>query len=599
MPQIIRTFISPEEVFPGRSVDYAELSGLASTLNRDEALHFLGFLNLLLSSATIETEFTNNVEPVRDVQTWLIREVISEKLLRTLQAQFGAASLLNRPLLHRTQLLFVTRLVATWGRADGGNRLQTRDDFDVIGDLLFLTNGLFRVEEPPSKKATALWLATQMGPMHETENPPAIEISWPRVHDLFTRRLPAAAADPADLERLERIALFTTGFSMEAWLDLSFLLFSFWSAVTFKQLMADRSRGYLNPDQPHETISKEVLLQALASLSTPFAELPDRLKIESFSRTTLFDLTPFRASPLWIMPNGDALCIDVALLVERLGAHAFWSVMNALDTMARRKQFTSTWGSAFEAYCLDRLDKIFRARNWFFVPNPLDESSNEELWDAVAVRDGAAIVIECKGTFIKSGDKYSGEPAAFFRGLTQKFGHVKHGGLYQLRSGIEAVWFNQTAKSSIRGLRAVEDIYPVLVVQDPIINAGPVMRVLSDRFLRSMEPRLKVGHPKVWPLTVMTADALDRLSAVIQVTGERLDSILKSFHRAHPSRMISLEEFMAPNGDRFNTEAVRAIIKGRFDVIAEAAMQRFRNGDYGGTGRDEPGTVDQEKARGT
>jgi hypothetical protein len=70
-----------------------------------------------------------------------------------------------------------------------------------------------------------------MGPMHETENPPAIEFSWPRIHDLLTQRLPDAAADPAELERLERVALFTTGFSLEAWLDLSFLLFSFWSAL--------------------------------------------------------------------------------------------------------------------------------------------------------------------------------------------------------------------------------------------------------------------------------------------------------------------------------------------------------------------------------
>lgn len=584
MAQIIRAFISPEEIVPGRTVDYAELSALASTLNRDEALHFLGFLNLLLSSATIETDFTNKIEPVRDVQTWLIREVISAELLRSLQSKLGAASLLDRPLLHRTQLLFVTRLVATWGRVEGGTRLATRNDFDVIGDLLFLTNGLLRVEEPASKQSTALWLATQMGPMHETENPPAIEFSWPRIHELLTQRLPDAAADPAELERLERVALFTTGFSLEAWMDLSFLLFSFWSAVTFKQLMADRSRGYLNPDQPHEAVSKDVLLRALAPLSTPFAELPDKLRIEAFSRTTLFDLTPFRASPFWIMPNGTALCIDLALLVERLGAHAFWGVMNALDTLERRKQFSSTWGTAFETYCLDRLATICRGKKWSFAPNPIDESSGEELWDGLATRDDTAIVIECKGTFIRSAEKYSGEPGRFFRGLTQKFGHVKHGGLYQLRRGITAVWIDQTAKSSVRGLRAAKDVFPVMVVQDPIIGVGPVMRVLSDRFQRSIESRLHAGRPKVWPLTVITADALDRLSAVIRVTGERFDSILKSFHRAHPSRMIPLDDFMAMNGGRFNTEPIRALIKERFHATSEPSMERFRNGDYGGTG---------------
>ena len=113
MPRIVRAFISPEEIVPGRRVEYAELTAIAATLNRDEALQFLGFLSLLLSSATIESDLTLKIEPVRDVQHWLIREVISAELLASLQAKLGAASLLDRPLLHRTQLLFVTRLVAT------------------------------------------------------------------------------------------------------------------------------------------------------------------------------------------------------------------------------------------------------------------------------------------------------------------------------------------------------------------------------------------------------------------------------------------------------------------------------------------------------
>jgi hypothetical protein len=271
MAPIIRTFISPEEVYPGRVVTYDELAKIASRLNRSETLHFLGFLNLLLSSATLETELTNRLEPGRDVQTWLIREVISRDLLAALQSTFGDASLLDRPLLHRTQLLFVTRLIATHGTTEGGNQLTTRDDFDVIGDLLFLTNGLFRVEEPASVKSTALWLATQMGPMHETENPPDLALSWPRIQELLTRRLPAVAPDPAELESLERVAVFSSGYSVQAWIDLSFLLFSFWSAVTFRDLMADRSRGYLDPSRPHDVISKDVLIRALEPLAMKFA----------------------------------------------------------------------------------------------------------------------------------------------------------------------------------------------------------------------------------------------------------------------------------------------------------------------------------------
>ena len=248
-------------------------------------------------------------------------------------------------------------------------------------------------------------------------------------------------------------------------------------------------------------------------------------------------------------------------------------------------------GIGLRGVCLDRLATVFRARKWSFVSNPRDESSNEELWDGLATRDDTAIVIECKGTFIKSVDKYSGEPIRFFRGLTQKFGHVSMAG--SINSAGESKRYGSTKPRRVPfAVFAQQSTYfRSWSFQDPIITAGPVMRVLSDRFLRSIKPRLEVGGPKVWPLTVTTADALDRLSAVIHVTGERLDSILKSFHRAHPSRMISLEDFMARDGDRFNTEAIRALIKARFDETAERAMQRFRSGDYGGTARDEAAVV--------
>jgi hypothetical protein len=181
MPPVHRTFISPDELYPGRVVTYDEVRALASTLNRDEALHFLGFLNLLLSSATAETHLTHNLEPMRDVQHWLFREIVGQTLLEDLKAKFRNASLLERPILFRSQLLFAIRLVATHGAATGGNVLAIRRDFDVIGDLLFLISGLFHVAPPTSKALEAVWLATEMGPLHELENPPSIDLSWPRI----------------------------------------------------------------------------------------------------------------------------------------------------------------------------------------------------------------------------------------------------------------------------------------------------------------------------------------------------------------------------------------------------------------------------------
>ena len=49
---ISRTFISPEELYPGRIVTYADVAVLAGTLNRTECLKFLAYVNLVLSNAT-------------------------------------------------------------------------------------------------------------------------------------------------------------------------------------------------------------------------------------------------------------------------------------------------------------------------------------------------------------------------------------------------------------------------------------------------------------------------------------------------------------------------------------------------------------------
>jgi hypothetical protein len=72
----------------------------------------------------------------------------------------------------------------------------------------------------------------------------------------------------------------------------------------------------------------------------------------------------------------------------------------------------------------------------------------------------------------------------------------------------------------------------------------------------------------------MTADDLDRLTALVNVTGVRLDSVLKMIHRAHPSRMISLGDFLSISLKRVGfDERANAVLRGRFQKHADAAME--------------------------
>lgn len=585
MATVERTFVSPEEVYPGRTVSYGDLAGLARSLNRAAALRFLGFVNLLLSVATVETHLTNRTDPVRDVQTWVLRNVLSATLLRDLQETFGTTSLLHRPLLHRTQVLFAIRLVATHGTTEGGNHLDTRDDHDSIGDLLFLINGLFAVAPPSSKAAVPIWLATEIGPLWETENPPALELSWPRTSELLARRLPAAVASQERFDEIQNVVSSTTGFDIEAWIDLNWMFFSYLATVSFQELIETPGRAYLDLGQAHELISTENLNIAVSTLGVKFEDLPTALGISTFTAGTLFDLTPFRTKPIWLMPDGTALCIDPVMLMERLGPHAFWTVMNAMATSDQRRTFSAAWGLAFEAYCNDRLATVFKGKKWVLQISPRDAATNDELFDAIARREDTAIVLECKGTYITSSDKYSRVPAKFFRGLSRKFGKAKHGGIHQLVRGISRTWLHPADRGKTGRKRSITNVYPVLVVQDPCLGAGPVARVLSDRFEAAIEralARCPRPVPKIWPLTVVMADDLDRLAASVEATGQRVDSLLKRFHRRYPSRARPLGEFLdtGKNVDFGFPERVAAILRAEFRAATDQTMLRFKEMTY-------------------
>jgi hypothetical protein len=160
------------------------------------------------------------------------------------------------------------------------------------------------------------------------------------------------------------------------------------------------------------------------------------------------------------------------------------------------------------------------------------------------------------------------------------------GGVYQLARGVSKVWFERSARGPLRSPDRVTDVFPLLVVQDPILDCGPVVRVLSDRFAVAIERlRRRVKHkaPKIWPLTVVTADELDVLRANLGTSRHRLDAVLKSFHRRHPSRMVSLGNFLSSKESRtFGfPDSGRESVQQRFRSGADGSVQRFRDGEYG------------------
>ena len=135
------------------------------------------------------------------------------------------------------------------------------------------------------------------------------------------------------------------------------------------------------------------------------------------------------------------------------------------------------------------------------------------------------------------------------RGLTQKFGNVKHGGVYQLVRAISHVWIERVAGNSVPNSKAVTDVFPVMGVQDVAVGCNVTAKVLADRFEADLK---RASHgtipksPRMWPLTVVSVDDVDRLAAAVKSTGQPIDAVLKRFHRTYPSHMGSWESSCRP-----------------------------------------------------
>ncbi len=137
---------------------------LVQGLNRDAAFIVLAQFNLFLSVASIQSYQNNDVNIRRFAQEKIISNIISARRLEEIRQKVGNADLIDRILVHRSLVMAALRLVAGHARADGGNKLENRDDFDVLGELALIINS---VTEPAGEQLTPCDIAAQLAPSRE------------------------------------------------------------------------------------------------------------------------------------------------------------------------------------------------------------------------------------------------------------------------------------------------------------------------------------------------------------------------------------------------------------------------------------------------
>ncbi len=554
---------------------------LASRINRDAGLLMLARFNLVQSVAAINAELTGNVQSRVRAQEKLISLAISDRRLRELKDKLGNTSLLDQILLHRAQLLLAMKLVARFGSSSRGIRFEKRDDYDVIGELALIINSLYDL--PPSGSGTARDLAAQMSPFVELENLPHVDRALVRTAEMLGNSLRRTPQTNPVARNIERIFVFLTGLSFEALLDMTFAAFSFYAAPGFEEFIQQPSRAYLNPYNANNVVSADYLNRFLFHISVNFGEVPGTVELPGDLNRYLVDFTSFRQFPVWRFGPDAYLCVDPAFVMEKLSSGFYWLIMNALDSLERRREFSGLWGLLFQDYVLAVLADLYPAASGILFPQPFYESPREEAFDAVLHYGGRLVALEIKGSFVPVAAKYAGQLLPFFKGVSSRFGNTRAGAVQQLATNLRLT-FGPSPGRRVSGLPTdpVSQIFPVVVVQEPVLRFSLVTRLLAERFARLTRKVRWRPNTTVRPVLFLQIEDLEALIPYVKDGDFTFLEVLTAKLAADPTHLHSFNDFLFGEflPSKKLSQKPNTMLRQKFDRWRAGSLRRFGEGAY-------------------
>lgn len=524
---------------------------LVRGLNRDAAFIVLAQFNLFLAIASIQTDQRNDLTPRRFAQEKLIANVISLERLEEVRQKVGDADLIDRILIHRSLVMAAMRLVATNATAEGGNKLEKREDFDVLGELALILNS---VTDPAGEQLTACDLAAQMSPSRELENHPNLGLTLVRMERMLGAYLKARAGAGLAAEiaaRAERVFTIATGFNFESFRDVAFAMFAYYVGLDLEAVLKDQSATYFYPYGPKHVIKAEILDAFLALQSVEFEGVPSFLSAGASDDRLLTDFTAFRRKPFWKFKDGAYLCVDPAFLMEQLAEGTYWWVMDGLgpeaheESRQRRDQFSSLWGYLFEDHIDDLLSYAHGGREDMLGLHPFYAKPSEEAFDDVVLDRSDIVAIQCKSAFLPIGARYSGRCKPFFEGLNKQFGSEPRAAAEQLFRNIEFT-FGLSDRRQIPDLpmAQVRKVYPLAIVQEPALGFWLVAKLLVEPFMQRVDGTIWRLDVEIRPMVFMTVEELEEITEYIRAGDFTLAEFLREKLGMDREHKMSVTQFL-------------------------------------------------------
>jgi len=459
--------------------------------------------------------------------------MLSEGLRRKFDA-VDTGGLAMKVAFHRPQLLLGLQLAQHMcnethpGEEAPAERSLT---LERLGEALIRISDLLEQEAPPEATDWKV-LAAILLPHYYDSNPPELLSSIHRTYGMLSDSL--WSQDPRLIKAAQRF---------QALMGLMPKEYMF---TVFGIVAQARARRGLGTDMSlrlgrvfREARDYEAIRRIFEILSIKYSDLPNLVQDpEVLVRKR--SLEPFRSRPLIALEQDRFLCVDLALLTERMLSGLFWTLMEGSST-TERSDLLAAWGLLFENYINARMAPVFGKR---YLQNPCDRLGNQ-VTDAIVICRPDLVFLEFKASLVRDGVKYGFDFESLVHELQAKF--LKDG---QLGRAVRRVLDDAQLSRLLIPRERPMTLYPVIVALDHAA-AAPLLSRALDELSREPEATSARSPLRIAPLTIMTADDAEGLLSFVRA-GKKLKNILRESLEDDPDRMTTFHNSLVGLGRRMN-----------------------------------------------
>lgn len=295
-----------------------------------------------------------------------------------------------------------------------------------------------------------------------------------------------------------------------------------------------------------------------------------------------YSLLPLREKPIFFVEDGRAIILDPIFYSEKASIGPLF-----LLPQEKRAKAIADFGNAFEDYVCDMLKRMFPdvsgSVNKRLSCNIIGTiQKGEEVEIDACLNDITDIVLfETKTGLIREDKILIDDYEKYLQHLRAKYvqNDKVNKGVGQLAKIINLLASQKWLGENQEFTRA-EQVYPVLIVHDPLLSAPVYGQFFASEFIRLLEPDnrpqsgvCRKGNLRITLPIVVTIDDLENLETSIEHFAFR--DLLSEYSRTFPDRLESLHNFIAFSQYQHHIYHNRNTASAALDIIEKSKNAIF------------------------